>query len=300
MAGTQAEGGGDCVGARFGAVSNHFALYRQCQLLRRADASESAVDKASRPDPAWIIEHRFPRAFDGGASCGSNSAVRQALTGWGSAMRKPLLSTVKARARCARTIQKPGASAPKRRPSLSTPGALSVGAKARTGRCNRAVSACALLRSGVFAEETLLIQWPIGKVAPTKFLPPQHVVSRGCRPRQAALTHRAQFYDLTQEIGLGDVARPQLGGLAASRQPINRGLRLYDLRTREDRRWNRKICRSQFAVGPPALPITAVPPPQFDRNDPSSVGCRNCNDLSCCRCCVRRPFGRETEFMLQS
>jgi hypothetical protein len=23
----------------------------------------------------------------------------------------------------------------------------------------------------VFAEETLLIQWPIGKVAPTKFLP---------------------------------------------------------------------------------------------------------------------------------
>lgn len=300
MAGTQAEGGGDCVGARFGAASNHFALYRQCQLLRRADASESAVDKASRPDPAWIIEHRFPRAFDGGARCGSNSAVRQALTGWGSAMRKPLLSTVKARARCARTIQKPGASAPKRRHSLSTPGALSVGAKARTGRCNRAVSACALLRSGVFAEETLLIQWPIGKAAPTKFLPPQYVVSRGCRPRQAALTHRAQL--LRPDPGnrprrCCEAAAGRACSITAAHQSRPTTLRSANERgpPLESKNLSFPICcRSSGAPDHRG----AMSPIRSQR----SIVCwlSQLQRLSCCRCCVRRPFGRETEFMLQS
>jgi len=122
-------------------------------------------------------------------------------------------------------------------------------------------------------------------------LAPQYVVSRGCRPRRAALTHRAQL--LRPHAGnrprrCCEAAAGRASSITAAHQS-----RPTTLRSANERGppLESKNLSFSIVVGPAALPITAVPCPQFDRNDPSSVGCRNCNDPSCCRCCVRRPFG---------
>jgi hypothetical protein len=142
-----------------------------------------------------------------------------------------------------------------------------------------------------FAEETLLIEWPNGEAAPTKFW--LATVDRNMSFRGlvdvAKLCWRIErdYHDLKQEIGLGRYEGRGWRGLPSSRHAINRqptasgspNGRGFPLRTTFRRS---KSKNPPFPVYRPrgAPDLAAAPCPQLDRNDPSPVGWRNCSDPS--------------------
>jgi hypothetical protein len=93
-----------------------------------------------------------------------------------------------------------------------------------------------------------------------------------------------------------------VAGLPSSRHTIHRSLRPSDLRAGENSPLSTNVppLESKNLPFPVVIrgasdPATA-PRPQLDRNDPPSVGCRNCNDPSTVP--VLRPRF-PTEFMMQ-
>ena len=87
-------------------------------------------------------------------------------------------------------------------------------------------------------EEWLLIEWPEGETAPTKYwlstLPEDHFVSCTGRLCQTALAHRTRLSG-PQTGGRARTFRgPRLARLPSPRHTVHRGLRLLDLRTGED------------------------------------------------------------------
>jgi SRSO17 transposase len=251
------------------------------------------------------------------ASYGSNSGLREAITGLGLSYVVAIMSTVKVR-----PLRK-GDPKPRR---------LSVEALAfklpkhawrtitwREGTNKSLRSRFARVRVRVapqkgearFAEETLLVEWPKGEAAPTKFW--LTTVDRNMSFRGlvdlAKLRWRIErdYHDLKQEIGLGHY---EGRGWQGFHHHGTLSIAAYGFLISERERIPPSGPRSAAGIEKSALPSgyrprgapdpATAPCPQLDRNDPSPVGSRNCNDPSTLPV-LRPPLSAqpETEFMMQ-
>ena len=162
-----------------------------------------------------------------------------------------------------------------------------------------------------FAEETMLIEWPKGEAAPTKFW--LATVDRTMSFRGlvdlAKLRWRIErdYHDLKQEIGLGHYEGRGWPGfhhhgtlsIAAYGFLISERERIPPSAPRSAARIEKSPLPSGYRPRGAPNPATA-PRPQLDRNNPPSVGCRNCNNPSTVPV-LRPPLSAqpETEFMMQ-
>ena len=251
------------------------------------------------------------------ASYGSNSALREAITGFGLSYVAAIVSTVKVR------LVRKGDPKPQR---------LSVEALAfklpkqawrtitwREGTNKSLQSRFARVRVRVapqkgearFAEETLLIEWPKGEAAPIKFW--LATVDRNMSFRGlvdlAKLRWRIErdYHDLKQEIGLGHY---EGRGWRGFHHHGTLSIAAYGFLISERERIPPSGPRSAAGIQKFALPSgyrprgapdpATAPCPQLDCYDPSPVGCRNRNDPSPVPV-LHPPLSaqRETEFMMQ-
>jgi SRSO17 transposase len=162
-----------------------------------------------------------------------------------------------------------------------------------------------------FAEETLLIEWPKGEAAPTKFW--LATVDRYMSFRDlvdlAKLRWRIErdYHDLKQEIGLGHY---EGRGWRGFHHHGTLSIAAYGFLISERERIPPSGPRSASRIEKSALPSGYRPRgapdqatatcPQLDRNNPPPVGCRNCNDPSPVPV-LRPPLSAqpETKFMMQ-
>ena len=198
------------------------------------------------------------------ASYGSNSALRQAITGLGLSYVAAIVSTVKVR-----PVRKDDAKPPRvsvEDLARSLPKHTWRTITWREGTNKRLQSRFACLRVRVapirgearFAEETLLIEWPKGEAAPTKFwlaTVEGNISFRGLVDlAKLRWCIERDYQDLKQEIGLGHY---EGRGWPGFHHHGTLSIAAYDLRTGEDsplrttfRRFNRKIYRSQRLSSP--------------------------------------------------
>jgi SRSO17 transposase len=251
------------------------------------------------------------------ASYGSNSGLREAITGLGLSYVAAIMSTVKVR-----PVRKDN-----RKPRRLSVEALALNLpkhawrtitwregtnKSLRSRFARVRVRVAPMRGEArFAEETLLIEWPKGEAAPTKFwlaTVDRNISFRGLVDL-AKLRWRIErdYHDLKQEIGLGHYEGRGWPGfhhhgtlsIAAYGFLISERERIPPSAPRSAARIEKSALPSGYRPRGAPDPATA-PRPQLDRNDPSSVGCRNCNDPSTVPV-LRPPFSAQpqTEFMMQ-
>jgi SRSO17 transposase len=251
------------------------------------------------------------------ASYGSNSALRQALTGLGLRYVAAIVSTVKVR-----PVRKDDPKPP--RVSVETL-ALSLPKHAwrtitwREGTNEKLQSRFARVRVRVapirgearFAEETLLIEWPKGEDAPTKFwlaTVDQNMSFRGLVDI-AKLRWRIErdYQDLKQEIGLGHY---EGRGWPGFHHHGALSIAAYGFLISERERIPPSAPHSAAPIEKSAVPSgyrprgapdpAATPRSQLDRHDPSPIGCRDCNNPSPMPM-LRPPLSAQpdTEFMMQ-
>src|SRR5215475_2839252 len=251
------------------------------------------------------------------ASYGSNSALRQAISGLGLRYVAAIVSSVKVR-----PVRKDDPKPPRvsvEALALSLPKHAWRTITWREGTNEKLASRFARVRVRVapirgearFAEETLLIEWPKGEAAPTKFwlaTVDQNMSFRGLVDI-AKLRWRIErdYHDLKQEIGLGHYEGRGWPGfhhhgtlsIAAYGFLISERERIPPSAPRSAARIEKSALPSGYRPRCAPDPATA-PCPQLDRNDPLPFGCRNCNDLSpvpvLCPPLSAQP---ETEFMMQ-
>jgi SRSO17 transposase len=251
------------------------------------------------------------------ASYGSNSALREAITGLGLSYVAAIMSTVKVR-----PVRKDD-----RKPRRLSVEALALNLPKHAWRTitwregtNKSLrSRFARVRVRVapqkgearFAEETLLIEWPKGEAAPTKFW--LATVDRNMSFRGlvdlAKLRWRIErdYHDLKQEIGLGHYEGRGWRGfhhhgtlsIAAYGFLISEREKIPPSGPHSAARIEKSALPSGYRPRGAPDPATA-PCPQLDRNDPSPVGSRNCNDPSTLPV-LRPPLSAqpETKFMMQ-
>src|SRR5258706_7183732 len=231
------------------------------------------------------------------ASYGSNSILRQALTGLGLSYVAAIVSTVKLRPVREDDPQPPRISV--KALALSLPKHAWRTITWREGTNEKLQSRFARVRvraapirgEARFAEETLLIEWPKGEAAPTKFW--LATVDRNMSFRGlvdiAKLRWRIErdYHDLKQEIGLGHYEGRGWPGfhhhgtlsIAAYGFLISERERIPPLST-TFRRSNRKICRSQWLSTPRR--------PRSDRN--ATFPTRSPRSIACWPSRLQRPF----------
>jgi SRSO17 transposase len=231
------------------------------------------------------------------ASYGSNSILRQAITGLGLCYVAAIVSSVKVR-----PVRKDNPKPPR----------VSVAALARSlpkhawrtitwreGTNEKLQSRFARVRVRVapirgearFAEETLLIEWPKDEAAPTKFW--LATVDRNMSFRGlvdlAKLRWRIErdYHDLKQEIGLGHY---EGRGWPGFHHHGTLSIAAYGFLISERERIPPSAPHSVARIEKSAIPSgyrprgapdpAATPRSQLDRHDPSPAGRRDCNDPS--------------------
>jgi SRSO17 transposase len=251
------------------------------------------------------------------ASYGSNGALRQAITGLGLSYVAAIVSTVKVR-----PVRKDDAKPPRvsvEDLARSLPKHTWRTITWREGTNKRLQSRFACLRVRVapirgearFAEETLLIEWPKGEAAPTKFwlaTVEGNISFRGLVDL-AKLRWRIErdYQDLKQEIGLGHY---EGRGWPGFHHHGTLSIAAYGFLISERERIPPSGPHSAASIEKSTVPSgyrprgapnpAAAPRPQLDRHDPSPIGGRDCNDPS--QMPVLRPsLSAEpaTEFMIQ-
>jgi SRSO17 transposase len=231
------------------------------------------------------------------ASYGSNSILRQALTGLGLSYVAAIVSTVKLRPVREDDPQPPRISV--KALALSLPKHAWRTITWREGTNEKLQSRFARVRvraapiqgEARFAEETLLIEWPKGEAAPTKFW--LATVDRNMSFRGlvdlAKLRWRIErdYHDLKQEIGLGHYEGRGWRGfhhhgtlsIAAYGFLISERERIPPSAPHCAARIEKSAVPSGYRPRGAADPA-ATPRPQLDCHDPSTAGRRDCNDPS--------------------
>jgi SRSO17 transposase len=231
------------------------------------------------------------------ASYGSNSDLRQALTELGLCYVAAIVSSVKVR-----PVRKDNPKPPRvsvEALALSLPKHAWRTITWREGTNGKLQSRFARVRVRVapirgearFAEETLLIEWPKGEAAPTKFW--LATVDRNMSFRGlvdiAKLRWRIErdYHDLKQEIGLGHY---EGRGWRGFHHHATLSIAAYGFLISERERIPPSAPHSAARIEKSAVPSgyrprgasdpTATPRSQLDRHDPSPVGRRDCNDPS--------------------
>ena len=231
------------------------------------------------------------------ASYGTNSVLRQAITGLGLCYVAAIVSTVKVR-----PVRKDNPKPPRvsvEALALSLPKHAWRTITWREGTNEKLQSRFARVRVRVapirgearFAEETLLIEWPKGEAAPTKFW--LATVDRNMSFRGlvdiAKLRWRIErdYHDLKQEIGLGHY---EGRGWRGFHHHGTLSIAAYGFLISERERIPPSAPHSAARIEKSAVPSgyrprgapdpTATPRSQLDRHDPSPVGRRDCNDPS--------------------
>jgi len=228
------------------------------------------------------------------ASYGSNSALRQALTELGLCYVAAIVSSVKVRPVRKDDPQPPRVSV--KALALSLPKHAWRTITWREGTNEQLQSRFARVRvraapirgEARFAEETLLIEWPKGEAAPTKFwlaTVDQNMSFRGLVDI-AKLRWRIErdYHDLKQEIGLGHY---EGRGWRGFHHHSTLSIAAYGFLISERERIPPSAPHSAARIEKSAVPSgyrprgapdpTATPRSQLDRHDPSPVGCRDCN-----------------------
>jgi SRSO17 transposase len=249
------------------------------------------------------------------ASYGSNSALRQALTELGLCYVAAIVSSVKVRPVRKDDPKPPRVSVEALALSLPKHGWRTI--TWREGTNEKLQSRFARVRvapirgEARFAEETLLIEWPKGEAAPTKFwlaTVDQNLSFRGLVDI-AKLRWRIErdYHDLKQEIGLGHY---EGRGWSGFHHHGTLSIAAYGFLISERERIPPSAPHSAAWIEKSAVPSgyrprgapdpAAAPRSQLDRNDPSPVGRRDCNDPSPMPV-LRPPISAEpaTEFMMQ-
>ena len=251
------------------------------------------------------------------ASYGSNSALRQALTELGLCYVAAIVSTVKVR-----PVRKDNPKPPRvsvEALALSLPKHAWRTITWREGTNEKLQSRFARVRVRVapirgearFAEETLLIEWPKGEDAPTKFW--LATIDRNMSFRGlvdiAKLRWRIErdYHDLKQEIGLGHY---EGRGWRGFHHHGTLSIAAYGFLISERERIPPSAPHSAARIEKSAVPSgyrprgapdpAATPRSQLDRHDPSPVGRRDCHNPSQMPV-LRPPLSAEpaTEFMMQ-
>src|SRR6266851_2232323 len=231
------------------------------------------------------------------ASYGSNSALRQAITGLGLRYVAAIVSTIKVRPVREDDPQPPRVSVEAL--ALSLPKHAWRTITWREGTNAKLVSRFARVRvraapirgEARFAEETLLIEWPKDEAAPTKFW--LATVDRNMSFRGlidiAKLRWRIErdYQDLKQEIGLGHY---EGRGWQGFHHHGTLSIAAYGFLISERERIPPSAPHSAARIEKSAVPSgyrprgapdpAATPRPQLDHNDPSPVGGRDCNHPS--------------------
>ena len=231
------------------------------------------------------------------ASYGSNSALRQAITELGLCYVAAIVSSVKVRPVHKDDPQPPRVSV--KALALSLPKHAWRTITWREGTNAKLQSRFARVRVRVapirgaarFAEETLLIEWPKDEAAPTKFW--LATIDRNMSFRGlidiAKLRWRIErdYQDLKQEIGLGHY---EGRGWQGFHHHGTLSIAAYGFLISERERIPPSSPHSAARIEKSAVPSgyrprgapdpAATPRPQLDRNDPSPVGRRDCNDPS--------------------
>ena len=228
------------------------------------------------------------------ASYGSNSALRQALTELGLCYVAAIVSSVKVRPVRKDDPQPPRVSV--KALALSLPKHAWRTITWREGTNDQLQSRFARVRvraapirgEARFAEETLLIEWPKGEAAPTKFwlaTVDQNMSFRGLVDI-AKLRWRIErdYHDLKQEIGLGHY---EGRGWRGFHHHSTLSIAAYGFLISERERIPPSAPHSAARIEKSAVPSgyrprgapdpTATPRSQLDRHDPSPIGCRDCN-----------------------
>ena len=231
------------------------------------------------------------------ASYGSNSALRQAITGLGLRYVAAIVSTVKVRPVREDDPQPPRVSVEALALSLPKHAWRTItwregtNAKLQSRFARVRVRVAPIRGAARFAEETLLIEWPKDEAAPTKFwlaTLDRNMSFRGLVDI-AKLRWRIErdYQDLKQEIGLGHY---EGRGWQGFHHHGTLSIAAYGFLISERERISPSAPHSAARIEKSAVPSgyrprgapdpAATPRPQLNRNDPSPVGCRDCNDPS--------------------
>ncbi len=251
------------------------------------------------------------------AGYGTNSVLRQAITGLGLSYVAAIVPTVKVRPVREDDPQPPRVSV--KALALSLPKHAWRTITWRQGTNEKLQSRFARVRvraapirgEARFAEETLLIEWPKDEAAPTKFW--LATVDRNMSFRGlvdlAKLRWRIErdYHDLKQEIGLGHY---EGRGWRGFHHHGTLSIAAYGFLISERERIPPSAPHSAARIEKSAVPSgyrprgapdqAATPRPQLDCHDPSPVGRCDCNDPSPMPM-LRPPLSAQstTEFMMQ-
>jgi len=251
------------------------------------------------------------------ASYGSNSVLRQAITGLGLCYVAAIVSSVKVRPMCKDNPQPPRVSVEAL--ALGLPKYAWRSITWREGTNERLQSRFARVRvraapirgEARFAEETLLVEWPKGEAAPTKFWLATVDPNMSFRALIdiAKLRWRIErdYQDLKQEIGLGHY---EGRGWPGFHHHGTLSIAAYGFLISERERIPPSEPYSAARIEKSAIPSgyrprgapdpAATPCPQLDRHHPSPVSGRDCNDPSSMPV-LRPPLSPQptTKFMIQ-
>ena len=231
------------------------------------------------------------------AGYGTNSALRQAITGLGLRYVAAIVSTVKVRPVREDDPRPPRVSVEALALSLPKHAWRTItwregtNVKLRSRFARMRVRAAPIRGEARFAEETLIIEWPKDEAAPTKFW--LATVDRNMSFRDlidiAKLRWRIErdYQDLKQEIGLGHY---EGRGWQGFHHHGTLSIAAYGFLISERERIPPSAPHSAARIEKSAVPSgyrprgapdpAATPRPQLDRNDPSPVGRRDCDDPS--------------------
>ncbi len=231
------------------------------------------------------------------ASYGSNSALRQAITGLGLRYVAAIVSTVKVRPVREDDPRPPRVSVAALALSLPKHAWRTItwregtNAKLQSRFARVRVRAAPIRGEARFAEETLLIEWPKDAAAPTKFwlaTLDRNMSFRGLIDI-AKLRWRIErdYQDLKQEIGLGHY---EGRGWQGFHHHGTLSIAAYGFLISERERIPPSAPHSAARIEKSAVPSgyrprgapdpAATPRSQLDRHHPSPVGRRDCNDPS--------------------
>jgi len=251
------------------------------------------------------------------ASYGSNSVLRQAITGLGLCYVAAIVSSVKVRPVRKDDPKPPRVSVEALALSLPKHAWRTIAWREGTNeklksRFARVCVRVAPIRGEArFAEETLLIEWPKGEAAPTKFWLATVDPNMSFRDLVdlAKLRWRIErdYQDLKQEIGLGHY---EGRGWRGFHHHATLSIAAYGFLISERERIPPSAPHSTARIEKSALPSgyrprgapdpAAAPRPQLNRHYPSPPGRRHCNDPSpmpvLCPSLSAQPA---TEFMMQ-
>jgi SRSO17 transposase len=231
------------------------------------------------------------------AGYGTNSGLRQAITGLGLGYVAAIISTIKVRAVRADNRKPKRVSVEALARSLPKNAWRTItwrdgsNTKLRSRFARVRVRAAPIRGEARFVEETLLIEWPKNEAAPTKFwlatvdhdMPFRDLVDL------AKLRWRIErdYQELKQEVGLGHYEGRTWRGF---HHHATMSIAAYGFLISERERIPPSVSDCAAAIEKPALPTgyrprgaadpAAAPRPELNRHNPSPVGRRDCSNYA--------------------